>query len=374
MSTVNTNELTKKEFLSLKTDWVNTLFLTLTPIVGSILLWVHIKYEGFNPQLLFGAVFFYFLCGLGITAGYHRLLAHRSYKAHPIVKTFLLIFGAGAFQNSALKWCSDHRRHHTHCDHELDPYNISKGFFWAHIGWVMKKEPIDYIQRFGGEMKSDKLILWQHKYYLALSILVGFGLPLAYGFYMGSPIGGLALAGVLRIVFVHHCTFFINSLCHMVGQQTYTDTNTAKDSPIIALFSYGEGYHNFHHFFQTDYRNGVRFYHFDPTKWLIRSLSFLGLTYDLIRTPDEVILKAKVNMQEIRAKDKLAEDSVQYKQIVMAKEVLDTCLAKITELKKQLRKHGPNTEELKRKLQELQKELKADLESWKMAISGLQLA
>jgi stearoyl-CoA desaturase (Delta-9 desaturase) len=359
---------------TLKRDWVNSLFLIFTPIAGLLLLWAHIIYEGFNPKLISGAVFFYFLCGLSITAGYHRLISHRAYKAHPIVKLFFLIFGAGAFQNSALKWCSDHRRHHAHCDHKLDPYNINKGFLWAHIGWVMKKEPIDYTPRFGGEMKSDKLILWQDKYYLFLAIFVGFGLPLLYGLYMGSPIGGLALVGFLRIVFVHHCTFFINSLCHIVGFQTYTDSNTAKDSPIIAIFSYGEGYHNFHHFFQTDYRNGVRFYHFDPTKWLIKSLSLMGLTFNLIKTPDETILKAQVNMQEIRAKEKLQTDSEQFKQIEKVKEVLDACLAKIAEVKKQSRKYDANTADLKRHLLELQCELKLNLESWKMAISGLQLA
>jgi stearoyl-CoA desaturase (Delta-9 desaturase) len=359
---------------TLQTDWVNTLFLTLTPIVGLLLLWAHVELEGFNPKLLLGAVFFYFLCGLSITAGYHRLISHRSYKANPFVKALFLIFGAGAFQNSALKWCSDHRRHHTHCDHELDPYNINKGFIWAHIGWVMRKEPIDYIKKFGGEMRHDKLILWQDKYYLPIAILVGFGLPLIYGFYMGSPIGGLALAGFLRIVLVHHCTFFINSLCHIVGYQTYTDSNTAKDSPIIALFSYGEGYHNFHHFFQTDYRNGVRFYHFDPTKWLIRGLSFMGLTTDLKKTPRETILKAKINMQEMRAKEKLACDSIQYKQIERAKECLDLCLAKIAEIKKELRRQCPNSAELRKKLHLLQIELKNDLENWKLALSGLKLA
>ena len=357
----------------LKTDWVNTLFLILSPIVGLILLAVHIKFEGFNPELLIGAVFFYFLSGLSITGGYHRLIAHKAYKSHPIVKVLFLIFGAGAFQNSALKWCSDHRRHHTHCDNELDPYNINKGFLWAHIGWIMRKEPIDYIPRFGGDMKTDKLILWQHKYYLVLAIFSGFALPLAYGLYMGSPVGGLALAGFLRIVFVHHCTFFINSLCHIIGFQTYTDTNTAKDSPLMAVLSYGEGYHNFHHYFQTDYRNGVRFYHFDPTKWLIKALSYTGLTFDLIKTPDESILKAKVNMQEIRAKEKIPTGSEQFRQIEKAKEVLDACLAKITELKKELKRHSPNSNELKKHLSDLQRELKSCLEGWKMAIDGLQL-
>ena len=91
-------------------------------------------------------------------------------------------------------------------------------------------------------------------------------------------------------------TFFINSLCHMFGTQPYSDLNTAKDSPVMAVFTYGEGYHNFHHQFQTDFRNGVRFFDFDPTKWTISLLSYLGLAWDLKKTPDEDILKAKILM------------------------------------------------------------------------------
>lgn len=351
--------------------WVNTLFLTLTPIVGILLLLWHIQFEGFNPDLLWGFVFFYFLCGLSITAGYHRLISHRAYKAHPMVKLFFLIFGAGAFQNSALKWCSDHRRHHSHCDQELDPYNINKGFFWAHMGWIMTDEDREkYYSRFGKELTKDKMILWQDKYYLPISILIGFGLPLAYGFYMGSPIGGLAIAGVLRIVFVHHCTFFINSLCHVLGSQTYTDTNTAKDSPIMALFSYGEGYHNFHHFFQTDFRNGVRFYDFDPTKWIILLLEKVGLAHDLIRTPDETILKAKINMDEKRALKRYAHKQKQLAQIAKARELIDNCLAKIASVKKEMKNSAKTSPQLKKKLQELQNELKADLILWNKALKG----
>jgi stearoyl-CoA desaturase (Delta-9 desaturase) len=290
--------LTEKK---MKIDWVNTLFLTLSPIAAVILCWSFFKGHGMDYGQLGMAVFFYFLTGLSITAGYHRMLSHRAYNAHPIVKFVLLVFGAAAFQNSALKWCADHRIHHRHVDHDKDPYNINKGFFHAHIGWIFFKEQ-DKDPQYPKDLMNDKLVMWQHKYYLAIAVVAGMVLPAVLGhFLFGSALGGFALSGIARIVFVHHCTFFINSLAHMVGTRPYTEENTARDSGIIAIFSYGEGYHNYHHIFPTDYRNGIRWFHFDPTKWLVKSLSYVGLTYDLKKVPEKLITQAKLETKRLKA-------------------------------------------------------------------------
>ena len=130
-------------------------------------------------------------------------------------------------------------------------------------------------------------------------------LLLLLGVIHGDIIGTMLLVGVLRIVITHHTTFFINSLAHMWGKQPYTDTNTAKDSPLIALITYGEGYHNFHHHFQTDYRNGVRWWQFDPTKWLISGLSWAGLASNLRRVPTFKIREAQIKMQFNQASQQL---------------------------------------------------------------------
>ena len=106
---------------------------------------------------------------------------------------------------------------------------------------------------------------------------------------------------------VHHVTFFINSLCHIWGKQTYTDVNTAKDNGILALFTFGEGYHNFHHIFEYDYRNGIRWWHYDPTKWLIKSLSVLGMAKNLRKCPEDRIQQAKFSMQLLKAQNKIAK-------------------------------------------------------------------
>lgn len=279
-----------------KLDWVNTIFLTTTPVAAIALSWIFFKNNGLVWSQIALAVVFYFVTGMSITGGYHRLFSHRAYKANNFVKLVYLLFGAATFQNSALKWCADHRIHHNHVDGEKDPYNINKGFWYAHIGWIFYQEKI-VDQKFPKDLTNDKLVMWQHKYYWILCVVMGFGLPTLIGHFLGSALGGFALAGLARVVFVHHCTFFINSLCHIVGTRPYTDTNTARDSAIMAVFSYGEGYHNYHHYFPTDYRNGIRWFHFDPTKWLIKTLSFVGFTNDLKKVPEKLINQAKLEMK-----------------------------------------------------------------------------
>lgn len=346
-----------------KIDWVNTLFLTLTPVAAVILTWAHIRFEGFNPWLIIPFFIMYFLTGLSITAGYHRLFSHKAYKAHPVVRAFYLIFGAGTFENSALKWCSDHRVHHQHCDHDKDPYNIQEGFFHAHMGWIMQMDAEPKDPKYPKDLLNDKLVVLQDKYYLPLAIAIGFGLPLLIGFMMGSPIGGLAIVGFFRVVFVHHMTFFINSLCHIVGTRPYTDTNSARDSFIMAFFSYGEGYHNFHHYFQNDYRNGIRWYDFDPTKWLIKFSEKLGLASDLKKTSDEEILKARLHMESKRALEKSAPETSEKIQELL--KTIEGKLQQITLLKREMRNlNEERPVSLKEKLAHLQEELKEKISEW----------
>ncbi|MGZ3807775.1 MAG: acyl-CoA desaturase, partial [Bacteriovorax sp.] len=146
-----------KQQNTLEIDWVNTVFLTSTPIIGLILSWIYFKGHGFEWSQILLAIAFYFITGISITAGYHRLISHKAYKAGPVVKFLYLLFGAATFQNSALKWCSDHRIHHRHVDGEKDPYNINKGFFWAHIGWIFYKDPHTGTDHFPKDLLNDKL-------------------------------------------------------------------------------------------------------------------------------------------------------------------------------------------------------------------------
>jgi stearoyl-CoA desaturase (Delta-9 desaturase) len=292
-----------------KINWYNSVFLlgtlALTLTAVPVYLW-HYGLSWFNAALFF---IFFILTGLSITLGYHRLFSHHAFQASWPVRLGALIFGAAAFENSALTWCDDHRRHHKHTDHEEDPYDISKGFFHAHMGWIMFKlgEPPSFASV--PDLERDPLVRWQHKYYVAIGVVAGFVLPAVLGWFWGggeAALGAFLIGGIARTVFVHHSTFFINSLCHTLGTQPYSDRCSARDSWFMAFFTFGEGYHNFHHAFQHDYRNGVKAWQFDPTKWSIWLLSKLGLTSQLRRVPAERIRHAEITEQQRQLAAKMA--------------------------------------------------------------------
>lgn len=254
--------------------------------------------------------FFMFSASAGsITLGYHRLFSHLSFQAHWSVRLLTLLFGAAAFENSALMWSAEHRRHHKFVDHDDDPYNINKGFFWAHMGWLLVKMDPSPSYDNVPDLMRDRLVQWQHRYVQWIAVVMGFLFPAALGLMWGgwqSALGGLLIGGVARVVAVQHVTFFINSLCHTIGKQPYSSRCTARDSWILAVLTFGEGYHNYHHEFQHDYRNGVKPWQFDPTKWTIWTLAKLGLAKNLRRVPDEKIMLAELGETQRRLEQRLS--------------------------------------------------------------------
>lgn len=295
------------EFQKSPINWVPAMVLIATPIAAAVITpWYLMTHQVSAPVWgVFGA--FMVWTGISITAGYHRLLAHRAYKAHPVVKSFLLLGATLAVQGSAFDWCSGHRSHHRHVDHVMnDPYSAKRGFFFSHIGWMLKNYPsgcFDYKNI--PDLTKDRMLQIQHKYYALWILAANVGLVAAIGWLVGDVWGTLVLAGLLRLVLTHHFTFFINSLCHMFGTRPYTDTNSARDNFFLAIFTWGEGYHNYHHFFQYDYRNGVKWWQYDPTKWLIAGLSKIGLTSELRTIDDTTIKHAEVQMQFKRAQEQI---------------------------------------------------------------------
>jgi stearoyl-CoA desaturase (delta-9 desaturase) len=270
--------------------WTNIIFLVAVHALAGVAIWWAYAHFSWWTALL-GAGWFV-LCGLSITAGYHRLFAHRTYEAVPGVRFIALLFGAASAQNSALHWANNHRVHHSKVDKEGDPYNINRGFFWAHIGWVLYQEKEHDFKRVR-ELRSDPLVMWQHRNYVVIAIAMGALLPMALGALWGDALGALLIAGFLRLVVQYHVTFATNSVAHMVGARPYDRSTSARDLFLTAVVTFGEGYHNFHHRFQNDYRNGVRRRDFDPTKWLIWTLSQLGAASNLRRVPEEKILRAR---------------------------------------------------------------------------------
>ena len=289
-------------------NWIPAFVLISTPLAALLIvpyyLWTH------SVSWQVWAIFAFFMAwnGLSITVGYHRLWSHRTYQAHPIVKWFFLIGGTLAVQGSVFDWCAGHRLHHRHVDDIYqDPYSAKRGFWFSHIGWMLKNYPSGhYDYKNIPDLKADPVLVAQDKYYALWILLANIGLPALFGWMVGDIAGTLVLAGLLRLVLSHHFTFFINSLCHMFGTRPYTDTNTARDNPILAIFTWGEGYHNYHHFFQYDYRNGVKWWQYDPSKWIIYGLSKIGLTWDLKRIPDVTIQHAQTEMAFKLAEKKVA--------------------------------------------------------------------
>lgn len=296
-------------------NWPATLVLTLTPLLALILIpWYSWNYD-FSTAAWVSFFIIFPLNGLSITAGYHRLWAHRAYEASWPVRFVLMIFGTMAVQNSILFWSAGHRNHHRFVDDvDLDPYSAKRGFWFSHMGWMLRDYPsgqLDY--KNVPDLKKDKMVMFQHKHYTLLAVLTNFGIPLAIGYMSGDVWGVFLLAGLLRLVISHHFTFFINSWAHISGSQPYTDQNTARDNPVMALFTWGEGYHNFHHIFQYDYRNGVKWWHYDPTKWLIYGMSKLGLARKLRRIPRFIIEKAEVEMKFKHAEKTLNVYGMEFK-------------------------------------------------------------
>ena len=290
-------------------NWVTTILFATTFAAAVILVPLYGAWVGYSTASWIWFGVFLVASGISITAGYHRLWSHRAYEAHPTLRMFFMLFGAMSIQNSIYVWAAGHRPHHRFVDDlDDDPYSIRRGFWFSHIGWMIRRyqsgEPdFKYVK----DLERDPIVMFQHRHYVPLVLAMNIGLPVAVGLLSGDVIGTVLLAGLLRLVINHHVTFFINSVAHSWGRRPYTDTNSSRDNPILALVTYGEGYHNFHHLFATDYRNGVRWWQWDPTKWLIRGMSFIGMTSNL-RTADPVAIeRARLDMQFKTAHDSVAQ-------------------------------------------------------------------
>jgi stearoyl-CoA desaturase (Delta-9 desaturase) len=273
-------------------DWVAIAFLTLTPLVGIVGTAWYTWRVGFEPWMLVLLVVMYALVGLSICAGYHRYFSHKTYECAPAVQAFYAVFGAMAAQSTILDWCSGHRRHHRHVDEDWDPYNIKRGFWWSHILWIFEK--YDPSHDNVPDLLRNPVVRWQYRWTNWLMIGGGFGIPTFIGWLCGDAWAGLLWGGFARVVVCHHTTFFVNSAAHHFGSQSFDHEVSARDNWIVALLTLGEGYHSFHHRFPGDYRNGIRWYQWDPAKWFIAALRAVGLAEKLKVTPDDRIESARM--------------------------------------------------------------------------------
>jgi stearoyl-CoA desaturase (Delta-9 desaturase) len=290
--------------------WLNITVFSLTGVITLIGVPAYALIHGFDIWQIAAMIIGIAICEISITAGYHRLWSHRAYEAHWLLRLALALGGTFATQNSILHWASDHRRHHRYVDDkQKDPYSAGRGFWYSHIGWMLRDYDTGHDPEYSNcrDLKQDAIVMWQHRHYMPLVLGLNFGIPILLGLWHGDILGMILLAGVARLAISHHLTFFINSLAHTWGKQPYSDNNSSRDNGILAFLTMGEGYHNYHHSFQRDYRNGIRWWQFDPTKWLIRSMAWIGLAKNLYRTPSERIEACRAQMLLLRTSRKLAQ-------------------------------------------------------------------
>jgi stearoyl-CoA desaturase (delta-9 desaturase) len=378
-----------KNFLS-KVRITNSAFLIGTFLVTCTAVPLYIWQNGLNLFQVALFFFFTFSTGMSITLGYHRLFSHLTFKANPLVKLYTLLFGAAAFEGSALAWSADHRRHHKFVDHDDDPYDISRGLFHAHIGWLLFRRGPDTPLTWVRDLQKDRLAWLQHEYYVPIAIFMSFALPGIIGYVYGgvnAALGAFLLSGFARVVLVHHSTFCINSLCHWIGDRPYSSHCSARDSFLMAVFTFGEGYHNFHHEFQYDYRNGVKPWQYDPTKWAIWLLNKVGLVSNLRTVPEEKILKAqiaehdRVLQQKLLAQPNPISDSI-HAMVQSARARMDEALLRWEELLVEYRAAAAGKTEIsRREMAELRKSMqhageqfRQSLRDWKNTWQSLPAA
>jgi stearoyl-CoA desaturase (delta-9 desaturase) len=245
--------------------------------------------------------------GFGITVGFHRLFTHRSFKTSMAMRAVWAILGSMALEGPVIEWVAYHRRHHAFSDREGDPHSphvghgdgwsgALRGLFYAHVGWVLfSTEPAEE-ERYAPDLLKDPVLRFVDRTFLLWAVL-GLALPFGLGVALtGTLYGGLLgllWGGAVRIFFLHHITFCVNSLCHFFGRQAFSTEDESRNLAWLAPITFGEAWHNNHHAFPTSARHGIGRAELDPSAALITLMERIGLAWDVVRiSPERIAAKA----------------------------------------------------------------------------------
>jgi stearoyl-CoA desaturase (delta-9 desaturase) len=278
-----------------------------------------------------------------------------------------------AIQGSALKWAFDHRLHHKHVDGEKDPYGTSKGFWHSHVLWMFEHQvPIE--DRVVRDLMDNPLVMFQHRHYGLLATVSNVLVVAAVALATQDVFGALVFGFLVRLFLAHHSTWFINSLAHIWGSKPYSSEHSAVNNFILAHLTFGEGYHNYHHTFSGDYRNGVRWYQFDPPKYLIWLMSKFGLASDLKRVNRVAIEKKLVAADRRLMLEHLDNfDHPRLQAIIDAMESsYDSLTEKLSQMKTDLDRYAvlkkdrakEEIQAKKAQMRELRKSIRAEMKDW----------
>lgn len=268
--------------------------LHLAAIYGFYLLFA----EAMRKTIIF-TITLYFLSGWGITAGAHRLWAHRSFKAKNPLKLILMVLNTLAFQNDVIEWSRDHRVHHRYSETDADPHNALRGLFFSHIGWLLVRKHPAVIEKGKkvdiSDLTADPILMFQRRHYKLLVLLLSFVLPTVVPWYFWGESLRVAYftAALFRYAFTLNITWMVNSLSHFYGSHPYDKGINPSQNFTTILLSVGEGWHNYHHVFPYDYRASEYPWRFNPTSWFIDFFAWIGWAYDLKTVSPEGIQKKK---------------------------------------------------------------------------------
>nr|CBN81527.1 Stearoyl-CoA desaturase [Dicentrarchus labrax] len=280
--------------------WKNVLLMTLLHLAA--LYAVSIVPSASILTLLWSALCF-LISALGITAGAHRLWSHRSYKASLPLRIFLGFANSMAFQNDIFEWARDHRVHHKYSETDADPHNAVRGFFFAHIGWLLVRKHPDVIEKGRklelNDLLADKVVMFQRKYYKPSVLLMCFFVPMFVPWYMWGESLWVAyfIPAVLRYTMVLNATWLVNSAAHMWGNRPYDKNINPRENKFVAFSAIGmekriarEGFHNYHHSFPYDYATSEFGCKLNLTTCFIDFMCFLGLAKDCKRVSNEMVM------------------------------------------------------------------------------------
>ncbi len=275
-----------------------TLVVTMVVVPFALTLWAITTLwgHGVGPVELALLVGGWVLTGTAISVGYHRMLTHRAFQAHPAVRATLLVLGSMALQGTPADWAATHIRHHANADKEGDPHSPLEGFWHAHLGWLLK----DRFVRTGpvhDNLTEDPVVRRVGELFPVIAVAT-FLIPAAIGglahmSFLGAWQGFL-WGGAVRVFMGHHITWSVNSLSHLFGTRPYPTEDEARNNAVVALLGFGEGWHNNHHAFPKAAFLGHTWWQVDPGKWVIRALERLGLVWD-VWMPDERDLERRRN-------------------------------------------------------------------------------
>ena len=263
----------------------------------------------YGPKATWGSWILFpvlFLCSnFGVTAGAHRYWTHKSYKATLPFQIILMCLNSISMQNDILDWCRDHRVHHKYSETSADPHNAKRGFFFAHIGWLMmKKHPDIFIKGRNvdiSDLKRDPIVTFQHHYYLILALMFSILLPvmIPWYFWSESPWIAFIFLVVFRYVMTLHATWLVNSAAHLWGSRNYDKNINPSDNRLVSFAAIGEGWHNYHHTFPYDYGTSEWGPSINLTTIVIDFLAAMGLVYDRKQVSQQAIERVRKRVGDL---------------------------------------------------------------------------